>query len=221
MNNSIAFIVCVNDDNQFNETVRYIDNLNMPDNFEKEIIPVRNSKSMTSGYNYAMNKSKSKYKVYLHQDTIIVNKNFIYDILNIFKDDQVGMIGVIGCEKLPTDAIWWNSKSQIGKVYEKSRGDINLLDKDNYLNKNTRLVEAIDGLIMVTQYDIPWREDIFDGYDFYDISQCIEFKRNNLKVIVPNQDNPWCEHDCKVNKLINYEKYRNKFLEEYSKDIYD
>ena len=30
-------------------------------------------------------------------------------------------------------------------------------------------VEGVDGLLMATQYDIPWREDLFDGWDFYDL----------------------------------------------------
>ncbi len=36
-------------------------------------------------------------------------------------------------------------------------------------------VRVIDGLIMVTQYDLPWREDLFLGWHFYDVSQCLEF----------------------------------------------
>lgn len=32
-----------------------------------------------------MRESDDKYKVYLHQDTFIINKNFIYDIIDIFK----------------------------------------------------------------------------------------------------------------------------------------
>ena len=27
-------------------------------------------------------------------------------------------------------------------------------------------VQAIDGLFMATQYDIPWREDLFGGFTF-------------------------------------------------------
>ena len=46
-------------------------------------------------------------------------------------------------------------------------------------------VEAIDGLIMITQYDIPWREDLFQKWDFYDVSQSMEFIRHGYKVAVP------------------------------------
>ena len=34
--------------------------------------------------------------------------------------------------------------------------------------------EAVDGLIMATQVDCPWREDLFTGWHFYEISKCKE-----------------------------------------------
>ncbi len=35
------------------------------------------------------------------------------------------------------------------------------------MNQKTFIpVECIDGLLMATQYDVPWREDLFDGFDF-------------------------------------------------------
>lgn len=42
-------------------------------------------------------------------------------------------------------------------------------------------VTAIDGMFMATQYDISWREDLFDGWDFYDISQSCEFTRGGAE----------------------------------------
>ena len=44
-------------------------------------------------------------------------------------------------------------------------------------------VKGIGGLIMITQYDIPWRDDIFDGWHFYDASQSIEFIRKGFAKI--------------------------------------
>ena len=38
-------------------------------------------------------------------------------------------------------------------------------------------------------------KDLFDGWDFYDISQCQEFRRTGYKVVVPKQEEAWCIHD--------------------------
>ena len=40
---------------------------------------------------------------------------------------------------------------------------------------------------MATQYDVPWREDLFDGFDFYDVSQSFEFRKAGYTVGVPVQ----------------------------------
>lgn len=220
---SIAFITCVNDEELYEECVRYIDKLNVPEGFNIRKIAIRDAKSMTSAYNEVIQESNSKYKVYLHQDTFIINKNFVLDCLNVFgQDEKIGMLGVIGAERLPTKAIWWESKHLKGKTYESSSGKMELLDFDTNKNdKEYTEVQAIDGFIMITQYDVKWREDIFDGWHFYDISQCMEFKNAGYKVVIPNQENHWCVHDCGLINLENgYEQYRNKFLDIYTKDIF-
>ena len=78
-------------------------------------------------------------------------------------------------------------------------------------------MEALDGLLMATQYDVPWREDLFTKWDFYDISQSQEFLRAGYKVVVPNQEEPWCIHDDGFFNLKNYYVSRKIFVDEYKK----
>ena len=71
------------------------------------------------------------------------------------------------------------------------------------------------GLLLATQYDIAWREDLFDGWHFYDISQCMEFKKAGYKVAVPWQEEAWCCHDTMYPALGVYWKYYELFVQEY------
>ena len=91
----IAFIICVNDLWYYEESVRYIQELYVPDTYTVDILCIQEADSMPEGYNGGCEASDAKYKVYLHQDTFITNRNFIYDILDIFENSQIGMIGVI------------------------------------------------------------------------------------------------------------------------------
>lgn len=220
-NNKICFISCVNDEDTYNECVMYIKNLNIPIGMEVEIKPIREANSINEGYNEAMNSSDAKYKVYLHQDVFIINKNFINYIVEIFKKNQnIGLLGMIGAATVPTSCKWWESINKYGKVYESHTGKMELL-KHKDIDNNTKEVKAVDGFIMVTQYDVTWREDIFDGWHFYDVSQCIEFKKYGYKVAIPRQNEPWCIHDCGFVETTGvYDKYREIFLKEYSKVIF-
>lgn len=220
-NKKICFITCVNDEDKYRECLLYISKLKIPEGYEIECAAIRNATSMAGAYNEAMKGSDAKYKVYIHQDVFIVNTNFIFDMLDIFNsDEKIGLIGVIGAIALPADAVWWNASAGCGKAYDNYGKDMSLLCYAG-TKKKIQEVQAVDGLIFMTQYDVPHRSDLFDGWDFYDISLCVEFKRRGYKTVVPDQSKPWCVHDCGDERCVeNYEHYRQKFIREYSKDLY-
>lgn len=217
VNNKICFISCVNDEFKYKECLKYINSLNIPEGYIIDAIAIRDAYSMTSAYNDAMKESDAKYKVYLHQDTFIINKNFIKEIINIFnKDENVGMIGLTGAKTMPKSGIWWESVNTYGKVYESHTDKMELLSF-NECSDDVESVKVIDGFIMITQYDLKWREDIFDGWQFYDLSSSAEFIINGYKVIVPKQNIPWCIHDCGivVDTRNDYKKYNDLFVKKY------
>ena len=208
----ICFIICSNHQMYTEECLYYITCLNIPEGFSIDILTVEGAKSMAAGYNEAMQCSKAKYKVYLHQDTFIVNPNFIQDFLDIFQSDElIGMIGMIGAPKLPQSGIMWEGE-RCGAIYSWHIYEMILMQLGN---TSLTEVEVIDGLLMITQYDIPWREDLFDKWDFYDCAQSKEFERYGYKLVVPAMKQPWCLHDTGFINQENYEEERLKFLKEY------
>ncbi len=225
MKEKICFIICVSDDRYFNECMLYISDLTVPVDIETEFICVYNAKSLTSVYNKALESTDSKYKVYLHQDAFILNKDFIIDILKIFRENkQVGILGVAGTKKMPNNGIWWEEKeATFGKIHHMSGfGMFNQDFSKQASSKEFEYVVALDGVLIATQYDIKWREDLFDGWHFYDISQCYEFSIKGYHVVIPNQISPWVMHAGK--RLIkhigkDYEEYREIFLKEYNENL--
>lgn len=212
--NIISFIVCTNNELLFNSIYQFILALNVPKGYDIEVLPIVGAKSMCSGYNQGMKASKGKYKIYIHQDLYIFNRNILQNILDIFENKDIGLIGVVGAKEIPASLVWWEAPTKIGKVYE-HRDSIAEL-KFNEVNGKYEEVSLVDGLIIATQYDIPWREDICDGWHFYDIAQCIEFLLRGKKVVVPNQETPWCLHygDGK-SSMDDYLYYRGIVLHEY------
>lgn len=215
--NKIGFIICATDSFLAEECVRYINNLVVPDGFSIEIDIRYKEKSMTSGYNKAMQKSDAKYKVYLHQDVLLINRHLLIEAINIFqKNAEIGMLGVVGNTSLAKDGCPWSDgmERRIGEIYS------DLIDKNVYslfrkAEGNYQPVVVLDGLFMMTQYDIRWREDLFFGWDFYDCSQSLEFWKAGYKVVVPYMDRPWCLHDNDILHLQDYEKWRNVFEQNY------
>jgi hypothetical protein len=215
----ICFIYCVNDQLQLQKSVEKIYTLKVPSGYQIEHISIEHATSMTSGYNSGMQKTNAKYKVYLHQDVLIVNPNFLIDIVYLFeKYPKLGILGVIGTKALPENAVWWHGDEKFGKVHESSPGTMRFLSFAE-VTGDYESVQAIDGLIMITQYDIPWREDIFKTWHFYDISQCFEFSKAGYEVGIPNQDEAWVIHDCGIVNVTGYDKERETFIQHYGKDF--
>ena len=211
----IAFISYVLNERQYKECVLYINNLFIPQNMEIEIIAIRDTENLAKSYNTALEQTDAKYKVFLHSNTFIINKNFINDVLDIFiNHSHVGMVGVIGAKRIPPSGIWWQDIGRVGQVYSTQKGYIEKLKYGQVIEKY-EIVEAIDGFIMATQEDIPWKEESFDGLDFYDAAQCREFYKKGLQIVVARQEKPWCIHEEDRVIQRNFEEYRKKFLKEY------
>lgn len=209
----IAFITCVNDEAEYAECRYYLDRLHVPDGYFIDMLCIRDAPSMVAGYNAGMRDSDAKYKVYLHQDVFMKNIYFISDMLKIFaSDEQIGMMGVIGKKKIGTTLTDMLKPLDTGNVIYN-----NVIMGEKYSgNEGYAEVEMADGLLLATQYDIPWREDVFDGWDFYDVSQCLEFQKMGYKVVVPSQKKIWCCHDGVCLELAKFFDHYKQFRYEYA-----
>lgn len=213
----ICFIMCANQEFLVEECQLYLEQLEEPVGFvvEKEI--VYGAKSMASGYNKAMMKSDAKYKVYLHQDVLLLHRGFLQDMVSIFTSHpEIGMLGVVGNKSIASDGCPWSDGMQrrIGELYS------DLIDRKNcciFSKIQGEFEDAVvlDGLLMATQYDLPWREDLFQGWDFYDCSQSLEFWKAGYRVVVPHMESPWCLHDNDILNQEHYEKWWAVFEKEY------
>lgn len=194
----------------------YLNQLHIPDGFTTELITIADAPSMTAGYQAAMNESDAKYKIYLHQDVFILYPYFLDSLVEIFQvSSHIGMIGMAGTDVFPEDYMMW-SQSLVGNICSKSGPPCDYKNYRYKLEDSFSVMDAVDGLLMATAYDIPWRTDLLDGWDFYDVSQSFEFRKKGYKIVVPVQKCPWCLHDDGVIlNLWNYDKNRRICMKEY------
>ena len=216
----IAFITCVNKPEIYGEALLYMKQLRLPEGMEAEFISIEGARSMCGGYNQGMAGTDADYKVYVHQDTLIVNKNFVFDLLKLFSDKSIGIVGMIGARKLPASGVWWDAMRTYGKVLHACEPECVVETACMEPPVDWLEVEALDGLLLATAVDVPWREDLFDGWHFYDVSMCKEIQRLGYKAAVPRQDDFWCIH-CPKEKPLDgtYKFYQRRFLREYGGEL--
>ena len=210
-----CFIVCVSDERAYEECAFYISHLRIPNGYTAEMVPVKFPASMAAGYNKAMRATNARYKIYLQQDCFILNRNILNDVLKIFStDENIGMIGVLGVPKASPDGVEENA-TQVGNIFV-PQPLAERYDKYEYDNTDGLYdVDYLNGMIIITDRDLPWREDLFDGWDFYDASQGMEFKKKGYRVVVPEQRLAWCLHEEGNFTRWSYDRYRRVFINEY------
>lgn len=213
----ICFIMCSNDDFLAEECLLYISQLEVPKGYCVDTKVIHHAPSMAAGYNQAMRESDAKYKVYLHQDVLLIHKMFLADMLSLFAaHPQIGILGPVGNTSLALDGCPWSDgmHRRIGELYS------DLIYKKEHcifskIKGEYEEAVVLDGLLMATQYDLPWREDLFQGWDFYDCSQTLEFWKAGYQAAVPYMEKPWCLHDNDILHLEHYETWRRLFEKEY------
>lgn len=212
----ICFIICYDQELYLKECLLYLQQLHVPDGFSTDLLTIADAPSMTEGYQAAMEESDARYKIYMHQDVFIIYPYFLDSLVQIFQSTpRIGMIGMVGSLVFPSDYMMWSGKLT-GNLYHR---DMPPYDRRSYrydLSHGLSTVDSIDGLLMATAYDLPWRTDLLDGWDFYDVSQSFEFRKQGYKIVVPEQYHPWCIHDDgKLLSLWDYDKYRRICMERY------
>lgn len=215
-----AFITCVNSDYWYDEAKIYLNELLVPEGYGVELIDVRNAKSMCEGYNRGMRQAKAKYKIYFHQDCFLVNENMLNYMLHIFNSSSdIGAIGSIGARNLPKSGVWWDGLRVYGRVIHACEPESVIDSEVEQPDEEFIDVAGADGLMLATQVDVEWREDLFTGWHFYDVSLSRELARRGYRTVVPRQERCWCIH-CPTEKPLDkaYKVYQKVFIKEYGSE---
>lgn len=217
-----CFIICTNNSLLLEEAIHYINHLQVPSGYEIDLLTISDAASMTEGYNEGMTASDAKYKIYMHQDVFILNKNILSDLLAIFQSDpQIGMIGMVGYDEVSSDGIMWHASQRRGNIYQKKpAASYPCLSEYHYSLEKDGFHQAaeIDGFLMATSHDLPWNTELLKDWDFYDAFQSINFLQHGYKIAVPFQRYPWCMHDDgKFLNMEKYDEYRQIFMKIHKK----
>jgi len=211
----ICFIYCANNDHILLESIRSVTASYLPGGYKTENRIIKNASGIAKAYNDGMYSSNAKFKIYLHQDIIINNPNFLKELLILFlKYPKLGLLGVSGPKLMPLSGYWPHAPVCYGKFLWGEPGAAVPLAW-NEVTADYEPVQAVDGIAMITQYDLPWRDDIFKGWHFYDISQSFEFIKAGYDVGVPRQSSPWFLHRQHEVSMAGYEPEQQLFLAHY------
>jgi hypothetical protein len=194
----ISIVVCHLDKKLLDQFILNINNtIGVP--FEFVIIDNSNNEyTIFEAYNLGVGRSKFDVICFAHEDLLFHTKNWGEKVVSHFKDETVGMIGVIGGNAFPKcPAPWWNNtllndhlihniqhwkdgfmpKNNPNKKPFKDKTNITL-DYHNPTGENRVKAVVLDGLWMCAHKRVfkkcKFDEETFKGFHCYDTDICLQ-----------------------------------------------
>ena len=193
----------------------YIGALTVPKGYETEFIELPQGENVAAAYQHAMEASDARYKIYLDEGNIILKEDLLVTLLHIFgTDETIGLIGLVGTEQLAANGIFAQSPHVVGKLLYPNGQRFDGDEQENDLAD----VMTVTGNLIATQYDVPWRSDLFPIDSFWAESQCAEFRRRGYRCVVPQQEKEWLFTGDKRAPI--HEASRQAFLDTYSAELF-
>ena len=217
---TVAWIFCATKRIYVDEIILYLKNQDLPSGFRGIACAVWNSPSMTAGYNYAMKTIPAKYKIYIHQDTFLFDPGYTAELIRTLKGSGWSLLGLAGSEYMPQTGRWWDTGQEA--IHMCLLQDMVMYILNSVTEKETQGVlpmHNLDGVLLATKEDVPWRSDLFTDFHFYDVSACREYRKRGLAVGMLQSGKAGVLHEVSVTRgsraEIRYEEEKLKFLKEY------
>ncbi len=198
---------------------------------EFELVTIDNSNngySLFSAYNEGVRRSKGDILCFCHDDILFHSGNWGSTIQELFSDESVGALGVIGTHFLPNAPMYWWSSPFISQYsINNDNGEVSLNDNRDYFHEHLADVVAIDGVCFFIPKrlfsSIRFDDKTYDGFHVYDMDISMQVQKLGKRVCVTDVltiEHFWSEASLKDKKYMAIlDNNLNLFQKKWEKDL--
>ena len=187
----IAILVWKRNEEHYANCIEGLRQLQYPAGYEVQVYTLTDQDTFTKQCSSVLAESDAKYKIYLSDEMRITALTFVQDMLNIFADRTIGMIGFFGSAEMPLSANIMDASHKYGSVFMPADGALEEMRFGEGTADAVADVRAILPSLFVTQNDLPWDAD-YTGQYYAVQEQCRNFTRRGYRVVVPIVETPFC-----------------------------
>jgi len=169
-------------------------NMNWPDGYEAELFVITQDRPYAVQVNEIMTAADAKYKIYINDDLCLVHPQMIEEMLNLFQDDSIGMIGILGSTSLPVSGSVMDSPYKSGAVYIPSEKDLSELRFNE--TSEAADVRFLLPSLFATQRDVPW-DEAYEKQYYAVLAYCRGMEESGVRIVVPHPQEIWCTYQEK------------------------
>jgi len=179
--------------------------------YELVIIDNSNNRfSIFSAYNEGIRRSKGDILCFCHDDILFHSTSWGISIEELFKDDSIGEIGVIGTHFLPAAPMYWWSSPFISQYsINNDNGKASINDTRNYFKGHIADVVAVDGVCFFIPTalfsSVRFDDKTYNGFHAYDMDISMQVLSLGKRVCVTDVltvEHFWSEDSFKNQKYI-------------------
>ena len=192
----IAVLVRKSHEAQYAVCMESLQAMKWPAGYEVEVFALEAEKPYAAEANAVLAKTDAKYKIYINDDLCLVSPQAVEELLDIFRDETVGMVGFLGSRSLPVSGNLLESAYKWGAVYVPMENDLTETRFGEATEGESAAVRFLAPSFFATQADLSWNEAY--GKQYYAVlAHCQAFEGEGRRIVVPLPQNIWCAYQIK------------------------
>ena len=197
--------------------IEALKNVKWPDGYEVEVFTIDAQKPYAAQVNEVLADTDTKVKIYINDDIFLGHAQAIEELLKIFQDESIGMVGFLGSASLPVSGSLMDSPYKYGAVYVPTEEDFSEMRFGTAVQAAADVrydVRYILPSFFATQWDIPWDESYEKQY-YAVLAYCRAFEEEGDRIVVPLPENIWCAYQVRNISFDASEADQKKFFTRY------
>ena len=214
----IAILVWKRNEEHYANCIEGLRQLQYPAGYEVQVYTLTEQDTFAKQCNSVLAETDAKYKIYLSDEMRITAPTFVQDMLNIFADGSIGIVGVLGSREMPLSANVMEAPNKYGSVLIPVNAGFEKLTYNTQTDGGTIDVCAILPSLFITQYDLPWDSE-YTGQYYAVQAMCRDFTQHGYRIAIPMPRTPYCAYQMADIIFTSGENDREHFFAVYASHV--
>ena len=206
-----AFFMRKSNEANYSACLESLQALRLPVGYEAELFALAAEEPYAEQANRAMALSDARFKIYINDDVRPVRSDMLEEILQIFKDESISVVGFMGSRSLPVDGNVLGVEDKQGAVYVPTGQELSTMRFGEGSGKSVADIRFVLPSFFATQMDLPWDETYETQY-YAVLAQCRRFEEAGRRIVVSLAQDVWCAYQSRNIAFDAEEEDRARFF---------
>lgn len=209
-----AFFVRKSNEVYCSACLESLQTLRVPLGYEVEIFTLAAEKPYAEQVNRALALSSAGFKIYINDDVCLVRPDMLAEILQIFENKSIGMVGFMGSRSLPADGNVLGVEDKQGAFYIPMERNLSEMRFGENSTESLADVRFVLPSLFATQMDLSW-DEVYETQYYAVLAQCRKFEEAGRRIVVSLAQDIWCAYQSRNIAFDAEEDDRTRFFARY------